>query len=111
MPKITNLKDKLFTCALLALCLALYWALQLPCPMLRFAGIPCPGCGMSRAYLRLLRLDVRGAFEMHSMFWAIPLLLAYYLFDGRLFRNRLLNNSLLSLICAGFLVHWLVQLL
>ena len=28
-------------------------------------GLPCPGCGMTRAFIRLLHLDFAGAWQMH----------------------------------------------
>lgn len=45
-------------------------------------GIPCPCCGMSRAWLALLRLDFRGAFSFHPMFWSLPVLALVFLLDG-----------------------------
>ena len=42
-------------------------------------GLPCPGCGMTRAYARLFMLDIRGAFAWHPMFWAVPALFAAWL--------------------------------
>lgn len=35
--------------------------LRIFCPIRHFTGIPCPGCGMSRALGCLLRLDIRGS--------------------------------------------------
>ncbi|HSF44013.1 MAG TPA: DUF2752 domain-containing protein [Thermoanaerobaculia bacterium] len=37
-----------------------------PCPLLSGLGIPCPGCGLSRAVIELLRGDWRGALELHA---------------------------------------------
>ena len=37
--------------------------LEIFCPIRRFTGIPCPGCGMSRALGCLLRLDAEGSFR------------------------------------------------
>lgn len=38
-------------------------------------GIPCPTCGMTRAYLHLLQGDISGAFKYHPLFWAVPIIL------------------------------------
>ncbi len=35
--------------------------LRIFCPIRHFTGIPCPGCGMSRALGCLLRLDIQGS--------------------------------------------------
>ena len=37
------------------------------CPMATVLGIPCPGCGLTRATLALLRGDVRGALALHPL--------------------------------------------
>lgn len=47
------------------------------CIIKAFTGIPCPGCGMSRAYGCLLHLDLAGAFYYHPLFWAIPIIFAF----------------------------------
>lgn len=44
------------------------------CPIRYVTGIPCPGCGLSRAYIALLHLNFREAFSYHPMFWAVPVL-------------------------------------
>ena len=109
--KLKNGKDKLFTCGLLVLCVGLMWLFHLPCPVSHFLHVPCPGCGMTRAYLCLLRLDMAGAFRMHPMFWSVPVLLGYYLTDGVLIPIKWLNNALLIAIGGGFLVNWVCQLI
>jgi hypothetical protein len=43
-------------------------ALRIPlCPFALLAGLPCPGCGLSRATLALLRGDVRTAMALHPL--------------------------------------------
>jgi hypothetical protein len=37
------------------------------CPMAGSFGIPCPGCGLTRATLALLDGDVRGALHLHPL--------------------------------------------
>lgn len=63
---------------LLTLCgfvvlLAVY-SLLIGCPLRQLFGIRCPMCGMTRAVLSLLRLDVRGAFGWHPI-WPVVLIL------------------------------------
>ena len=45
------------------------------CLYKRFFGIPCPGCGLTRAFQSLLSGDLRKAFYYHPLWWALPLLL------------------------------------
>ena len=42
------------------------------CPIRWLTGIPCPGCGLSRAYLALLSGNLQGDFVFHPLFWAVP---------------------------------------
>lgn len=39
------------------------------CPILFLTGVSCGGCGMSRAWLSLCRLDLTGALHYHPLFW------------------------------------------
>ncbi len=55
----------------LALSLILFDGL---CPIRRAFGIPCPGCGMTRAVLALLQGDPMQATRFHPMVWALPLI-------------------------------------
>lgn len=60
----------------------LYVLLDFGCPFRKLLGIFCPGCGMSRAYLSLLQLDIAKAFYYHPLFlmpiiWLILLIMDY----------------------------------
>jgi len=48
-------------------------ALPIGCPVRAVWGIPCPGCGMTRAVALLLSGDFAGSLGMHAL--AIPILL------------------------------------
>jgi len=37
------------------------------CPMKNLLGIPCPGCGMTRAFFALLDLDLSSAVAFHPL--------------------------------------------
>jgi hypothetical protein len=41
------------------------------CPSAGVFGIPCPGCGLSRAVLAALQGDFAGAFHYHPLFFVI----------------------------------------
>ena len=92
----------LFCAALLGIVL-----LGINCPFRSLTGIPCPGCGMTRAWLAALRLDFLAAFRYHPMFWSVPVLMAYCIFDGHIIRPKWLNWCLLGLIAFGVVVRYI----
>ena len=111
MLKINNWKDKLWTFGIFALVMIFYLVVKPTCPMLRYLHIPCPCCGMTRAWFCVLRMDLAGAIQMHGMFWSVPVLVLYYLFDGKVFSKPWLDRLVLILIAMGFFINWIWNLI
>jgi hypothetical protein len=42
-------------------------------------GLPCPGCGLTRAWKAALHLQWREAFTWHPLFWLVPVIAAVWL--------------------------------
>lgn len=61
--------------------LGLAFALAGPpvCPTALFFGIPCPGCGLTRATLALLHGDLGAALHFHPLVFVLTPLFAYAL--------------------------------
>lgn len=53
------------------------WLFLTGCPIHRLTGLPCPGCGMSRALFSLAKLDFAGAWYYHPLVFFLPLPLLY----------------------------------
>lgn len=106
----SNIRAKLTVIAALGAYVVLAWVLGLPCPIEHFAGIPCPGCGMTRAVASLLRGQWRQAFAYHGMVWSLPLIALLFWFEGRLFAKRWMNMAVIAVIAAGFAIHWVLSL-
>lgn len=55
----------------------------IPCPVHYFTGFKCPGCGVSRMFISLMKLDLKNAFEANRLLFitlpVIAVLLAVYL--------------------------------
>jgi len=69
------------------------------CPMVLVTGYPCPGCGLTRALLSLIRLDVRSAIQYNpSIFLWIALTLAAIV--QRYIRGRSLKVLLIPLVAV-----------
>ena len=65
--------------AIVAAVLALAVYVDFPlCPLASSFGIPCPGCGLTRATLALLHGDVRAALHFHPLVWLLaPLFVGF----------------------------------
>lgn len=109
--KFSYLKQKLLLLGGYFFVVAVFWWLKLPCLIQYFFHIPCPGCGMTRAVLAALRLDFAAAFQLHPMFWSLPILGVYLLVDGGIFKSRKANTALLLALGTGFLAAWFIKLL
>ena len=63
--------------AVVAAVLALAMYVDFPlCPLASSFGIPCPGCGLTRATLALLHGNVRAALHFHPLVWLLAPLFA-----------------------------------
>ena len=83
-----------------------FWAfprLGLRCVFLDFLGFPCPGCGMTRAFFSLLRLDIAAAWRYHPLVFAMPYVVAYLFFDLKPAR---VHRYILAAVGVAALIHW-----
>lgn len=48
------------------------------CPAVLITGLPCPGCGMTRALLRLLHFDFAGAWRIHPFVYVILIFVIWF---------------------------------
>lgn len=90
-----------------ALCLA-FIVFGYVCPFKRLTGLPCPGCGMTRAYLALLRGDISGAFQLHPLFPLVPLLAVEIYRYAR--KNSKRSAYVLLAIGALFMLVYIIRL-
>lgn len=108
--KTRKLLPKLLITAVYLALLALLKYFNIGCIFISVFGIPCPGCGMTRAVLSALSWDLPSAFQLHPMFWSVPILYLYFLTDGKLIKNKTINKTLFVIIAAGFAVTWIIKL-
>lgn len=82
------------------------------CPFYFVFHIPCPGCGMTRAFLRALCLDFKGAFLYHPL-WPAAGAALFYLFHRSVLPKKLsgrMEKLLFGVICALFIAVYLIRL-
>ena len=109
--KIKGVKLKIVITAVILLFAVVLYFSPVSCLILPFTGVRCPGCGMTRALLSALRLDFKAAFNYHAMFWSVPILYLFFLFDGKIFKVKWVNVVVLILILAGFAINWVINLI
>ena len=107
----TKPHTRLLILALFCVALLCIVCLGIGCPIRSLTGIPCPGCGLTRAWKAALQLEFADAFRYHPLFWSVPVLMAFCCFNGQIFRQKWLNIGILGLIGLGFAINYLVMLL
>jgi hypothetical protein len=92
------------------------------CPLFKLTGIPCPGCGLTRACLLLLRGEVRASIKFHA-FAPIFLVLISILIVGMVLPKSVAaplihkaetlerQTGLTIIILGGLILYWLARLL
>lgn len=78
------------------------------CPIKYFCGIPCLGCGMTRAWIQVFFGDIRAAFYFHPL-WPSPILfILLYMFLRP--KNKLAYNRFIMLIVLLFSITYAVRM-
>ena len=108
--RISNIGEKLIAVFFIALAALVMHLSGVSCLVKTIFGFICPGCGMTRAVLSSILLDFVKAFDYHPMVWSVPILVGYFFCDGNLFKHRLLNSAVLTLIGSGYFAVWLFRL-
>ena len=121
------LRDRKFTFALAGatgLHIALV-SLSLPsweCPFFRLTGIPCPGCGLTRAVILLLKGDLQASLRFHAfaplvLLTAVALILVLLLprsiTQPAISKLEILERQtgFTAIILVGLILYWLARLL
>lgn len=91
------------------------------CPTAIVLHIPCPGCGLSRATMALLRGDLAAAFRIHpGVFIVLPVLGLYMLGQvatyvnpewtglAKLLRNKWLERAIMAMMIV-VIILWIAR--
>jgi hypothetical protein len=77
----------------------------LPCPSKYFFGLDCPGCGMQRSMLDLLKGDIAGSLKMYPGLLPILFTLVFMVLHLRYkFRNGAMTLQYAYIISAVIVV-------
>lgn len=61
------LKRHLFIFAIIGIYFVLSTIFNITCPIMYLTKVPCPTCGMTKAIMALVQLDIKGYVEYNSM--------------------------------------------
>lgn len=95
--------------AAILLIIFIFYITGIGCPIKYFTGVSCAGCGMSRAYFSLLRLDIKAAFHYHPLFFTPPLLLLLFINKDRVKPSTF--KALLFTYVAAFVIIYLYRII
>ncbi|RNC90302.1 MAG: DUF2752 domain-containing protein [Allomuricauda sp.] len=85
---------------------------MIPCATKQILGFDCPGCGLQRSALLLLKGDFIGAFYMHPAIYPITLALLFVLFEFFVKTKYNMKIRMYILISIGLtmIVNYLVKM-
>lgn len=95
-----------------ALFAALFLLIVYRCPVAYFLHVPCPGCGVTRAYKAALALHFKEAFRYHPLF-PVVLPAVMYVAHRNVLIKRLSDKTevmLFSGILAAFVVMYGIRI-
>ena len=110
MKRYTHLPLKIAAVAAAAVLVAAADRLGYVCPFRALTGLPCPGCGMTRAWISLLHGDLSAAFRFHPLFWAVPVLLVFLLTDGRPTGRKTIDRAVPIAVAGGWILFALLRM-
>jgi len=105
-----NLKKHLIA-VILAIMAFLFFYYVWKCPFKLVFGIPCAGCGMTRALMSVLKLEFDKAFTYHPLWLLVPPGILYLYFKNYFSlsqRNEIVAVVLLAIL---FTLVWLYRLM
>lgn len=63
------------------------------CYFKTITGLPCPGCGLTRAFISLYKGSIKDAFMFHPLWFLIPAIAGVIIFKDFLYLARKAYNS------------------
>ena len=82
---------------------------KIPCLFHYATGLQCPGCGLTRASLALLRGDLQAAYNFNQLAFFVPLFLAAWYFAKRSKNSKILGTAIITVGATATLGFFLVR--
>jgi len=85
--------------------------LKVPCVFLTLTGVPCPGCGITHAFIALITLRLNDAFAYNPCVFLMPLFYLYFWQNGIVFRNQIINRLVIWGCLLLFILRYILLLI
>lgn len=101
-------KELLWIVVTLIVLMAILYFTGMGCLILKLTGIPCFGCGMTRACISLMQFDISMAWYYHPLSFLLPFLLVALLFAKKM--PKWLIKVIVIVVVILFIVVYFVRL-
>lgn len=71
------------------------------CPIKFLTGISCVGCGMTRAWISLIHLDIKNAFHYHPLFFIPIIYVMLFVFKDKIPKKIFMLITTIGIILFG----------
>lgn len=102
-------KDHIYLVITIVFIYAIFHLAGIGCPIKFVTGISCLGCGMTRAWLSLLRFDFTAAFHYHPLFILPPIAAIVYFIKSKI--NLKIYKIIMLTIVIAFITMYLYRLI
>ena len=82
---------------------------KIPCVFNYATGLQCPGCGLTRASMAVLRGDFQAAFNFNQLAFFVPLFLVAVFFAKKSKHSKVLTLALIVVSASAALGFFLVR--
>lgn len=101
-------KDFIYPAAVILFVYVVMHFIGIGCPIKFVTGISCMGCGMTRAWAALLRLDFAAAFYYHPLFMLPPVAVIVYLAKSKI--NLKIYKIIMLTMAMAFITIYVYRL-
>ena len=93
----------------LLIVVAIMYLTGIGCPIKYVTGVSCAGCGMTRAFMSLLRGQLKLAFYYHPLVYLMPFIVVYFFVKDKL--PGRIRKMLVFTICMAFVIVYIYRLI
>ena len=81
------------------------------CPVKKYIGIPCPSCGLTRAFILLLQMKFKESFKMHPMLiFILPAIFLAFIQDNFYTHKNKFVNAYIYISSVSFFIVYIIRL-